>query len=271
MNTTHRRACQTIRLAAAAAAITCVGASPAPVRDGARSRRSEVEVIRRDQLAVLSIDNGRTRVLYTSSLVEPGGVGYQDLGPLLVFAYDEVQPGSGFKLHAHENVEVVTIVLEGSLDHEDTAGHSGRVKAGEVALMSAGSGVKHAEFGNPEVLTRSVTIWLKPRTMNKAPSRAIAKPVEKDGWHLIAAEHDAPLIVEQDARVLMKRLAARKHVPVVAQPGRMVYLAAVEGELMAGNQRLSAPERVIMRDGKLDITSEAGATVVVVDVPFAQR
>ncbi len=256
------------QLATAIAAIASVAASSVPARDEAQSRRAPVEVIRRDQLAVLSIDNGRTRVLYTSSLIEPGVTGYRDMGSLLVFAYDEVQPGSGFKLHAHENVEVITVVLEGTLDHEDTAGHKGRVHAGEVALMSAGSGVQHSEFGNPDVQTRSITIWLKPRTMNKAPRRVTAKPLEKDGWQLIAGEHDAPLIVEQDARVLMKRLAPRKQVRLIAQPDRMVYLATVEGELVAGGQRLSVPERIIMRGGEINIASEKGAIIVVVDVPL---
>lgn len=190
---------------------------------------------------------------------------------MLVFALDELQAGSGFAPHSHENVEVVTIVLEGSLDHEDTAGNRGRVETGEVALISAGGGVKHSEFGNPDALTRSVTIWLKPRTMNKAPSRAVAKPMPKDGWQLIAAERDAPLLVEQDARVMMKRLAKRKPVSLVAKPGRIVYLAAVEGGLVAGTERLSAPERVILRGGELSLTSAAGATVVVVDVPLTSR
>jgi redox-sensitive bicupin YhaK (pirin superfamily) len=271
MSPTHHPPFQTTRLAtASAAAITCIAAFLGAAC-AVHSPRADVEVIRRDQLGVSSIDSGRTRVRWTSSIVEPGRVGYRELGPLLTFAYDEVPPGSGFKLHPHENVEVVTIVLEGSLDHEDTAGNTGRVKAGEVALMSAGSGVKHAEFGNRDVQTRSVTIWLKPRTMNKPPSHANAKPVVRDGWQLIAAEHDAPLLVEQDARVLMKRLAAREQVPLVARPGRMVYLATVEGELVADGQRLSVPERIILRDGEIRIASDAGATVVVVDVPLANR
>jgi redox-sensitive bicupin YhaK (pirin superfamily) len=270
MNLIQRLPSQAIRLATAVAAIA-VPATPASIGYEVPPGRKQVEVIRRDQLAILAIDDGRTRVLYTSSLVEPGAVGYRELGPLLVFAFDEVQPGSGFKLHAHENVEVITIVLEGTLDHEDTAGHGGRVKAGEVALMSAGSGVKHAEFGNRDALTRSVTIWLKPRTMNKAPSRVTAKPVEENGWQLVAGEHDAPLIVEQDARILMKRLSAHERVPLVARPGRMVYLAAVEGEVVADGQRLSVPERVLLRDGEISIASDAGATVVMVDVPWAGK
>jgi redox-sensitive bicupin YhaK (pirin superfamily) len=210
-------------------------------------------------------------VRYTSSLVDQGAVGYRDVGPLLVFAHDEVQPGSGFKLHTHENVEVVTIVLEGTLDQEDTSGHRGRVKAGEVALMSAGSGVRHSEFGNPDVPTRSITIWLKPNTMNKTPHSVIAKPVEKNGWQLIAAERDAPLIIEQDARVLMKRVGAGEHVRLVAQAGRTMYLAPVEGELITGGERLSVPERIILRDGEIGISSATGATFVVVDVPSPHR
>jgi redox-sensitive bicupin YhaK (pirin superfamily) len=134
--------------------------------------------------------------------------------------------------------------------------------------MSAGSGVKHSEFGNPDVLTRAVTIWLKPRTMNKSPDRKTAKPIEKEGWQLIAAERDAPLVVEQDARVLMKRLAAREQVRLVAKPGRLAYLGTVDGELSAGGHRLSAPERIILRGGEINVASEAGATVVLVDMPL---
>jgi redox-sensitive bicupin YhaK (pirin superfamily) len=268
MQLIRRLQLQTNQVSIAIAAIVFVAAAPAQ-RQAIAS--AHVEVIRRDQLSVSSVDEGRTRVLYTSSLGEPGGVGYRDLGPLIVFAYDEVQPGSGFKLHSHENVEVITIVLEGSLDHEDTAGHKGRLKTGEVALMSAGVGVKHAEFGNPDVLTRSVTIWVKPRTMNKAPHRAIGKPVEKNGWQLIAAERDAPLIVEQDVRVLMKRLAAGKHVRLAARPGRMVYLAPVEGEVVVGDQRVAAPERAIVRAGEINIATNSGATVVAVDVPLRRE
>lgn len=267
MRSISRFPLQTSAVATAVAAMACVVASPVAARDDKVSQRAQVEVIRRHHLAVLSVDDGRTRVLYTSSLVKPDAAGYRALGPLLVFAYDQVQPGSGFKLHSHENVEVITIVLEGSLDHEDTAGHKGRVEAGEVALMSAGTGVEHSEFGNPHLPTRSVTIWLKPRTLNKPPYRATGKPVEKDGWQLIAAERDAPLIVEQDARVRMKRLAAGKPVPLEARPGRLVYLAPVDGELTAGDQHLSVPERIIVRGGEISLVSDAGATVVMVDVP----
>lgn len=271
MKRIHRRSFRTSRLVTTVAAVASFATAPMLVAQEPRPGKAQVEVIHRDELAVLAVDDGRTRVLYTSSLVEPGSVGYQELGPLLVFAYDEVQPGSGFKLHSHENVEVITIVLEGTLDHEDTAGHKGRVKAGEVALMSAGSGVKHSEFGNPDVLSRSVTIWLKPRTMNKAPARVTAKPVEKGGWHLIAARHDAPLIVEEDARILMKRLAAHTRTPVVAPPGRMIYLAVVEGEVVADSQRLNVPERVLLSDGEISITSDRRATVVLVDVPLVKK
>jgi redox-sensitive bicupin YhaK (pirin superfamily) len=187
-----------------------------------------------------------------------------------VFAYDEVPAGSTFRLHRHENAEIVSIVLEGSYDHEDTAGHRGRVSAGEVGLMQAGSGVEHSEAGNPDVQTRSVTIWLRPRTMNKPPTHMTARPIEQnDRWQLIAAEHDAPLIVEQDARILMRRLAPHEQTPVTARPGRLVYLAVVEGEAVADGQRLSVPERILLRHGEIGIASNAGATVVVVDVALA--
>jgi redox-sensitive bicupin YhaK (pirin superfamily) len=271
MTATRHRALTTARFAVALATTACVAALLIWARDGSPKGRAQIDIIRRDRLAVLAVDNGRTRVLFTSSLIDRTGTGYQELGPLLVFAHDEVQPGSGFKMHAHENVDVLTIVLQGSLDQEDSAGHRAHVEAGEAALMSAGSGVKHAEFGNPAGLTCSLTIWFRPRTMNKAPSHATGKPVEKDGWQLIAAEQDAPLIIEQDARVRMKRLDARQGLRLVAQRNRLIYMAPVKGELRAGRERLSVPDRIILRAGVIDIASDVGATIVVVDVPTTDR
>ena len=271
MASVSQRSLSAARFALAVTTIACIGALTIYVRYGASARRPHVEFIRRDQLAVLSLDNGRTRVLYTSSLLGRGAVGYHELGPLLVFANDEVQAGSGFNMHAHENVDVLTVVLQGSLDQEDTAGHRARVNVGEAALMSAGTGVKHAEFANRDEITRSVTIWFRPRTMGKTPSHTTAKPVEKGGWELIAAEHDAPLTLEQDARVSMKRLAAQEKLPLVVQPARLLYVAAVDGELVAGDQRLSVPERIILRSGTMSIRSDTGATIVIVDVPSPER
>jgi redox-sensitive bicupin YhaK (pirin superfamily) len=209
-------------------------------------------------------------VLYTSSLIGRGSVGHHELGPLLVFAIDEVQAGSGFNMHAHENVDVLTVVLQGSLDQEDTAGLRAHINVGEAALMSAGTGVKHAEFADRDEPTRSATIWFTPRTMGKTPAHTTGKPVEKDGWQLIAAEHDAPLTLEQDARVLMKRLAAHEQLPLLVQPARLLYVAIVDGGLVAGEEGVSAPERIILREGT-SIRSDAGATIVVVDVPSPER
>lgn len=252
--------------ATAVAGIACVTAPAVLAHDlDVPSRSAQIEVIRRDQLGV--IDKGWWRALYTASFAEPGDVGHRVLGPLQLFSYDEVQPGGAFNLHSHDNVEVITIVLEGSFEHEDTAGHGGRAGVGDVMLMSAGRGLKHAEHGNADVLTRVVTIWLKPRTTNTAPHHAIRKPINANGWLLVAAERDAPLIVDQDARVLMKHLAPGEHVSLEARPGRMVYLGTVEGELIANAQRLSVPERIIARDGEVSIASDSGATVVLVDLP----
>jgi redox-sensitive bicupin YhaK (pirin superfamily) len=75
-------------------------------------------------------------------------------------------------------------------------------------------------------------------------------------------------VVEQDANILMKRLSAGEHLSLAARTGRMVHLATVEGELIAGEQRLSVPERLVVRGGEISVASDAGATVVVVDVPL---
>lgn len=231
----------------------------------ALARPAQVEVIHRAQLA--EIDKGWWQALYTASFAEPGSAGHLMLGPLRLFSYDVVQPGGTFALHAHDNVEVITVVLEGSFEHEDTAGHSGRAGVGDLMLMSAGRGVKHTEQADADALTRVVTIWLEPRTRDTEPHHVISRLAATNGWQVIAAERDAPLAVDQDARVLIRRFAPGEHLLFEAPPGRVVYLGIVEGELVTNGQRVGVPERIIARNGALNIASNSGATVVLVDLP----
>lgn len=230
------------------------------------ARPAQIEVVRRAQLA--EIAKGWWHALYTASFAEPDSAGHRVLGPLRLFSYDVVQPGGTFALHPHDNVEVITVVLEGSFEHEDTAGGRGRAGVGDVMLMSAGRGLQHAERGNATVLTRVVTIWLAPRTRDTEPRHAIGRPAAaQSGWQLIAAERAAPLIVDQDARVLLRRLAPGEQLSLEAPAGRALYLGTVEGEWVANDQRLAVPERLIARNGQLSIASSSGATVVLVDLP----
>lgn len=267
MHFLHRALLRTDGIVTAVVNLACASAGIASASDvGALPQPAQVEVLNRAKLGV--IDKGWWRALYTASFAEPGSVGYLVLDPLCLFSYDEVQPGGAFALHSHDNVEVITIVLEGSFEHEDTAGHRGRAGVGDVMLMSAGHGVKHAEHGSADALTRVVTIWLQPRHANTQPHHLISRPaVATNGWQLIAAERAAPLTVDQDARVLIKHFAPGERLMSHAPPGRVIYLGTVEGELVVNDRHLVVAERAIARNGQLSIASRSGATVVLIDLP----
>src|SRR4029079_7262167 len=132
---------------------------------------------------------------------------------LRVINEDRVAPGEGFGMHGHRDMEIVTCVLSGALEHKDSLGHGEVLRPGELQHMSAGSGIRHSEF-NPSA-TESVhlyQIWLLPRSGGLAPSYS-AKQFATEGragrWQLVASPdgEDGSLKIQQDARIHLATLA----------------------------------------------------------------
>ena len=101
--------------------------------------------------------------------------GYRDadrmgFGRLRVWNDDEIAPGAGFDPHPHKDMEIVTYVRTGAITHQDSMGNTGRTGAGDVQVMSAGSGVRHAEYNLEDVPTTLFQIWIEPRSKGGAPS-----------------------------------------------------------------------------------------------------
>jgi hypothetical protein len=99
-------------------------------------------------------------------------------GSLRVWNDDEIAPRSGFPPHPHADMEIITYVREGAITHEDSLGNKGRTEAGDVQVMSAGTGVRHAEYNREDVPTKIFQIWIEPREHGGAPSWG-AKPFPK--------------------------------------------------------------------------------------------
>jgi len=99
-------------------------------------------------------------------------------GALRVWNDDEIAPHAGFPLHPHANMEIITYVREGAITHEDSLGNKGRTEAGDVQVMSAGSGVRHAEYNAEDVATKIFQIWIEPNQAGGEPSWG-AKPFPK--------------------------------------------------------------------------------------------
>jgi len=106
---------------------------------------------------------------------DPARMGW---GPLRVWNDDAIAPGAGFPPHPHANVEIVTYVRDGAITHQDNLGNEGRTQAGDVLVMSAGSGVRHCEYNREDVTTRIFQIWIAPEVRGDAPSWG-ARPFPK--------------------------------------------------------------------------------------------
>jgi redox-sensitive bicupin YhaK (pirin superfamily) len=207
--------------------------------------------------------------------VDPANVSF---GPLRVFNDDIVQPASGFPPHPHRDMEIVTYVLAGELEHEDNQGNRGRVKPGEVQVMSAGTGIVHAERNpSPTTALHLLQIWIMPRTRGRKPrwdQRRFA-PEARRGRLLpvVAPEGASPagasqLQIDQDATILVSALDAGQSVGHAAAAGRRAYLFCIAGRLEAAGTELSAGDQArIAGRRELALVAREPTELILIDLP----
>jgi redox-sensitive bicupin YhaK (pirin superfamily) len=217
---------------------------------------------------------------------DPARVGF---GPLLVWNDDTIQPGRGFDLHGHRDMEIITYVREGAISHEDHLGNRGRTEAGDVQVMSAGTGILHAEYNLEAAPTRIFQIWIEPSRSGLAPRWEKRQfPKGKRSGALIALASgrnggapesddaaeaaDGALPIHQDAAILGATLDAGQRVTHRLDDGRRAYLVAARGAVeIAG---ATARERVNERDGatisgepEITITALEDSEILLADLP----
>jgi redox-sensitive bicupin YhaK (pirin superfamily) len=174
----------------------------------------------------------------------------QNWGALRVFNDDTVQAGKGFGAHPHRDMEIITYVLQGELEHRDSMGHQGVVSPGGVQYMSAGTGVRHSEFNHSaENDVHFVQMWVLPRTAGEAPAygqREFTQADRTNRWLTIASGErgvDAPIAIRQDATFRVARLEGTE-VETHLGPGRYGFLFVADGEVTANGERLAKGDAV---------------------------
>jgi quercetin 2,3-dioxygenase len=195
-------------------------------------------------------------------------------GALRVVNDDFVAEGRGFATHPHDNMEIITYVRDGAITHQDSLGNTGRTRAGDVQVMSAGTGVAHSEYNHEPVGTRLYQIWIEPAVQGVAP-RWEAKPFPKDlaegSLPLLVSgqpEHDGQgaLFIHQDAAIYGGRMKAGG--TVVVDIKHQAYILASAGTFTIGGTRLSPGDGAeVTGDKHLTILAESDAEVLVIDVP----
>lgn len=195
-------------------------------------------------------------------------------GPLRVINDDIIAPYQGFDMHPHENMEIITIVLTGALEHKDSAGNQGIIKPGQIQYMSAGSGVYHSEFSASSEPTSLFQIWIYPHTKGGKPlykEAQIDDDVTLNQWKkLVSGDSDAPIQIKQNASIYTAQFTQNASflLPSVNEGmGRLVLV--VEGDIKIGTHTLNKRDELQIIDNKdYKIEALSNGSALVFEVPL---
>ena len=204
-----------------------------------------------------------------ANYADPSRMGW---GALRVWNDDEIAAGTGFPPHPHADMEIITYVRDGAITHEDSLGNKGRTEAGDVQVMSAGTGIRHAEYNAEKETTRIFQIWIIPDARGGAPSWG-ARPFPKgdrSGRFVTLAsgrEGDADALpIRANARVLGATVKAGETIEYSLDKHRNAYLVPATGAIEVNGVRVDARDGVAIRNEALvRIKGLDDAEIVLVD------
>lgn len=192
-------------------------------------------------------------------------------GAIRVWNDDIIQPQSGFPPHPHADMEIVTYVRTGAITHKDSLGNEGRTEAGDVQVMSAGSGIRHAEYNLENEATTLFQIWIMPNRTGGSPSWG-AKPFPKESrsgaWQVLASgiEGDTDALpIRTNARVVGATIKAGESLSYEVGAGRYAYLVPATGAIEIDGLRANARDGVAIKEGQITVTALEDAEIVLVD------
>jgi redox-sensitive bicupin YhaK (pirin superfamily) len=180
-----------------------------------------------------------------------GNPNHTPVGPLIVWNDDTIAPGRGFPSHSHANLEIVTWVIDGAIEHWDNEGNRGRDEAGDVQVMSAGAGITHEEKAHTATPTRLFQLWLLPRTPGK-PTYWKIRPFPEGGsigaLTLLASGYDEPgaVLIDADARILAATIAPGGSIDYPLAAGEAAYLVIAKGRLLLEDEELGQGDGAVV-------------------------
>jgi redox-sensitive bicupin YhaK (pirin superfamily) len=199
-----------------------------------------------------------------SNYYDPQHMGF---GPLRVINEDKISPSQGFGTHGHRDMEIVTYVLEGSLEHKDSIGNGSIIRPGDVQRMSAGTGIMHSEYNASATdAVHLLQIWLLPATNGIDPGyeQIYIAPAEKQGHlRLIGSQdgRDGSVTIHQDVSLYSSVLGDGDQVSHTLAKGRIAWLQVAKGGLTLNGQTLTAGDGAAIQDlDHLTLASTAAET-----------
>jgi hypothetical protein len=218
-------------------------------------------------------DHGWLDTYHTFSFASYRDPQHMGFRALRVMNEDFIQPGQGFGTHPHHDMEIVTYVLEGALEHRDSMGNGEVLRPGEFQRMSAGTGITHSEFNPSDTEpVHLYQIWLFPERKGIEPSyeqRRFPELERHNRLRLVASRDaaDGSLLIQQDARIYLSSLDEGSHVSHQLKPGRHAWLQVLRGSVTLNGTSLRASDGVAVSDeSRLDIVAKQPAEIMLFDL-----
>ena len=199
-----------------------------------------------------------------------------NFGALRVLNDDTIAAGMGFGTHPHENMEIITIPLEGDLEHKDSMGNIGVINEGEIQVMSAGTGVHHSEYNkNADQAVKVLQLWVFPKKQNVTPRydqmsvRDLKKP--NDFYQVLSPNsEDAGMWVHQDTWFHLGEFDVEKSLDyTIKKPGNGVYVFVIEGSFNVEGENLKKRDAIGIWDTEtINFTAQSQSKVLLVEVPM---
>ena len=219
-------------------------------------------------------NHGWLDTYHTFSFADYQDISHMGFGPLRVINDDTVKPGQGFGTHGHRDMEIITYVLDGALEHKDSMGNGSIIRPGNVQRMSAGTGVRHSEF-NPsrDEGVHFLQIWIEPKITGVKPGYEEKQfgPAEKKGQLRLIASRDGregSVTIHQDAAVYASMLDGKDAVTHRLAPGRRAYVHVARGAVKVNGTALKGGDGArIENESSIGLKDAREAEVLLFDLP----
>jgi redox-sensitive bicupin YhaK (pirin superfamily) len=200
---------------------------------------------------------------------------HMGFGSLRVINDDTVQPGQGFGTHSHRDMEIISYVIDGALEHKDSMGNGAVMRSGEVQRMTAGTGVSHSEFNqSKEQLVHFLQIWVLPEAQSLTPGyeqKNFSVEDKTNRLRLVASRDgaDGSITVHQDMRIYASVLTAGTSLTHLLAIGRQAWVQVVSGDVTVAGEALTAGDGIAVSDiDGIDVTAGAESELLLFDMPI---
>jgi len=219
-------------------------------------------------------EHGWLHSRHTFSFADYHDPDHMGFSVLRVINEDQIEPGTGFSTHGHQDMEIVSYVIEGALEHQDSMGNKTIIKPGEIQRMSAGTGVRHSEYNHSrETKTHFLQIWIFPDKRGYPPSYGqinFESKFANDNFALLVSRQgrDGSISINQDADIYLGRTAAAADIEHRTQDGRTIWIQLIKGSVKVFGETLQSGDgAAISNEQYIAINAQSGAEFLLFDMP----